>query len=230
MRNLLLLMVLLNALVFAYQHWIIEPNEPVAATHREQAYPGLLLAAAPQPEPPEVVGPAGSAESADVEADADIAADNVCTRVGPFAAAADAQAVERTVRERGATVRQTLEQGRVWVGHWVQVTGLESRPQGETMLARLAAAGMADAYIFSTEGTLRISLGVFRARSSADRALQQARSLGFSAMVEDRYQPGTQIWLWLQLPGDSSLRPGELKSVSGQIIRAETVSCADAGF
>ena len=44
MRNFLLTFLLLNILVFIYQRWIIEPDDPVDALHIDQDVPGLLLA------------------------------------------------------------------------------------------------------------------------------------------------------------------------------------------
>ena len=236
MRSFLLLLLLFNALVFAYQRWIIEPDAPVAATHREQLFAGLLLASAPEvpavvmaaePMPAPVADETQGSEVEDGKA-APIAMQ--CARIGPFPGLAEAQIAERTLRERGAAVRLSSEEGSVWVGHWVQLVGFDTRERAEAARLRLAAAGITDAYIVPGSDDARISFGVFRARTSADRAVQQARNLGFTARIEDRYQPGTNIWLWLQQPENASTPPGDLKSLSGQILRMESLPCGEAGY
>ena len=43
MRNLFLLILLLNLLAFAYQSWIIEPDESVPASFMSQEVPELMI-------------------------------------------------------------------------------------------------------------------------------------------------------------------------------------------
>ena len=112
----------------------------------------------------------------------------------------------------------------------MQVADQGDRQRAEAARDKLAAAGMRDAYIVAGADDNRISLGVYRQRSSADRALQQARDLGFDTLIDDRYQPGTNFWLSVRLPGDASLLPGEFKTDSGQILRTENLPCDQAGI
>ena len=225
MRNFLLLVLLLNILAFIYQRWIIEPDNPVDAMHVEQEVPGLLLAERPAAQPAAPAPAPPSPPTAPVQDSA-----YRCLRVGPFARSADADEVLARLRRQEAAVRQTEEPGRVWVGHWVQVVAPASRASAEQARDALISAGITDAYIVPAEGAFRISLGVYRQKGSADRTVRQAQSLGFATLVEDRYQAGTNFWLWVRLPGDQTFKAGEFNTGSRQILRTESIDCAEAGI
>ena len=240
MRNAFLMLLLLNILAFVYQAWIIEPDDPVDALYIEQDVPGLVLAE--RPEPPAEIAPAAEVESGD-ESELVVAetpeppAEQVasapayrCLRVGPFARETDADKVQLNLQRREATVRQSAEVGRVWVGHWAQVADQGSRKKAEEARDALIAKGIADAYILPGDDDQRISLGVYRQRASADRIVKQANGLGLATLVQDRYQPGTNFWLRVRLPADETLKPGEFKSDTGQILRTETIPCEEAGI
>ncbi len=221
MRNAFLLLLLLNILAFAFQSWIIEPDEPVDAMSIDQDVPGLMLAESRDelPAEPVVEEPARTGNPG-----------YRCLRLGPFARETDADQVRLSLQKREATVRQTAAAGGVWVGHWVQVADQGSRAKAEAARDKLAANGIPDAYIVPGDSDNRISLGVYRQRASADQTVRRARSLGFATRVDDRYQAGTNFWLRVRLPGDRTLNPGEFKTDTGQIMRTETIACADAGI
>jgi hypothetical protein len=222
MRNGLLVLLLLNFLAFAYQHWILEPDVKVAATYIAQDYPGLMLVATTTDPVAEVILP-----EVLISNDQGVYR---CLRVGPFPRENDADSVRRALERREATVRQTTKAGQVWVGHWVQVADQGSRAKAEATRDALIAAGIKDAYILPGDGDFRVSLGVFRLRSSANRVTEQAIKLGYDTRVDDRFQPGSNFWLQVRLPGDRPMQPGEFRTDEGQILRTETISCADAGI
>lgn len=225
MRNGLLVLLLLNFLAFAYQHWILEPSNKVAATYIDQDYPGLMVAGVADAPP----NPVAAVILPDVLKGSDGGVYR-CLRVGPFPRETDADTVRRALQSREAAVQQTTEPGQVWVGHWVQVTDQGSRSKAEVTRGALVAAGIKDAYILPGDDDFRISLGVFRLRSSANRVLEQSIQLGFDTRVDDRFQPGSNFWLQVRLPADRPMQPGEFRTDEGQILRTETVSCADAGI
>ena len=236
MRSFFLFVLLINLLAFAYQSWIIEPDVSVMATHLDQRVPELVLVA---PAPPAVQASAGdqavaedvrSDEPADAPSEPQEAAPAYrCLRIGPLPRETDADAVRLALRQKQATVRQTAEPGRVWVGYWVQTGAHASRSQAEDARKILNNNGMSDVYILPDNEQFRISLGVFRLRSSADGVVEQARKLGFDTRVVERYQPGTNFWLLVRIPADRSLQSGELPSVPGQILRTEATPCEEAG-
>ena len=88
---------------------------------------------------------------------------------------------------------------------------------------------MPDVYILS-DSENRISLGVFRLRSSADKIVDKARKIGVGTRVIERYQPGKNYWLLVRMPADQLLKPGDLPAVAGQILRTENVECSTAGI
>jgi hypothetical protein len=226
MRNFFLLVLLINLLAYAYQSWIIEPDISVEPTYFAQDVPELALV----PRPAEIQ--LAPEEPAAVESK-DIPAENKqayrCLRIGPFPRETDADAVRFALQKQEATVRQTAKEGRVWVGYWVQTAGQGSRSGAERARDSLVKGGMPDVYILPDNDNFRISLGVFRLRASADQVVRQVQQMGFDSRVIERYQPGTNFWLLARIPGDHSLKPGDLKSVSGQILRTENMLCEDAG-
>jgi hypothetical protein len=222
MRNGLLVLLLLNFLAYAYQHWILEPDTKVAATYIAQDYPSLILVDTASDPVAEVILP-------DVRISNDEDAYR-CLRVGPFPRENDADSVRRALESREASVRQTTKAGQVWMGHWVQVADQGSRSKAEVTRDALIAAGIKDAYILPGDDDFRVSLGVFRLRSSANRVLEQSIELGYDTRMDDRFQPGKNFWLQVRLPGDRPMQPGEFRTDEGQILRTETVSCADAGI
>lgn len=209
MRNFLLAFVLLNLLAFAYQRWIIEPAAKVDALDIEQAVPRLQVATRPSP------------PRKDTQADG-----ARCLRIGPFLRADAADQIRQRLVSQGAVVQQTAEPGQVWVGHWVQVAVKGDRSAAVVARDRLQAAGLRDAYIVSGAPLRRISLGVFRLLSSADRVVDQARELGYEPTVTERYQPGTNFWLRARLLAEQRLDAGDLTGARGQIVRSEAVPCS----
>ncbi len=218
MRNLVLMIVLINLLAWIYQRWIIEPDEQVAATHVEQDYPRLTAyrqpARAPQPATPD--------ESA---GDKIVESETKCLKIGPISDESDADRLAASLRERGLDVAASSAEGQIWVGHWVQVVDQASRGAAEDARAALVRAGLRDAYILSGGDELKISLGVFKSSASADETIRRARALGYTTRMDERYQPGTQYWLRVAMPADRGFRPGELRSAGGQILRTEVVVC-----
>ena len=222
MRNLFMSLLLINALAWAYQSWVLEPDKPVAARHIDQGYPRLQLLARQG---------AGSAVPAEPALDnaAEAAGENAvkCLKIGPIIGENDAISIAGNLGGRGIEVRRSAEQGQVWVGHWVQVAGLPSRQVAELARDRLVDAGLNDSYIVTGGSELKISLGVFKSTRSADAIVARARELGFETRIEERYQPGVQYWLAVRLAGGLELLAGDLRSDTGQILRTEVLPCSN---
>jgi hypothetical protein len=111
----------------------------------------------------------------------------------------------------------------------VQVPDQGSRSAAEQARNALRAAGMTDAYVLPGDGN-RISLGVFRLRSSANQVVEKAKRAGYATRVDDRFQPGTNFWLQVRIPDDAPAELGELRTTSGRILRTESLACEAAGF
>jgi len=216
MRNFFMLLLLVNMLAFAYQKWIIQPDNPVAATFVEQNYPRLTAVRLQRTPPPEPVAVVKNGENV-----------AKCLQIGPISRENDAISLLQQLRESGVAATRSTAPGQVWVGHWVQVTGLADRAAALAARDQLVAAGLSDAYIVSGD-PLKISLGVFKSAASVDKTIAQARRLGFSTRKDERFQSATQHWLLVTLPEGRELRPGELRGDTGQILRTESVPCLDA--
>lgn len=219
MRNALFVLLLLNFLAYAYQSWILEPDIIVAPEYLEQDFPGLMLGER-LPDRVATVKVTPVAEANDVGMS--------CLRIGPFSLESDADAVSRALKPRARKVGQTAEEGQVWVGYWVQVDDQVSRAEAENTRKALVTAGISDAYIVVEEADLRVSLGVYRLRSSANRVMEQATGLGYETILTDRFQAGTNYWVQVSLTGKQTLQSGEFQTDSGRILRTETVVCGDA--
>jgi len=217
MRNAFLLILFINFLAFVYQRWIMEPDVSVEPWALSQSVPELQAIAK---EPPESAGLSGEIAVAETE--------SRCMRIGPFSREADADEVRDALELRGAPAQKTEEEGRVWVGYWVQTAGQGSRNGAEKARASLVEGGMPDVYILPDTDDFRISLGVFRMRTSADTIIREARNMGFDTRIVERYQPGINYWLETRTSGERLLQPGELELDSGQILRTETVACKES--
>jgi hypothetical protein len=124
-----------------------------------------------------------------------------CVTIGPFKTATEANGALGDYEDQGmrATVRST--QGQIFVGHWVQIRGIENREAGNAMLNKLKEGGLGDAYLVPTEDEgLKISLGLFGEMSRAERVELQAKSLGLPADVSPRMREGTVYFVDIGLP------------------------------
>ena len=214
MRNLVLLLVLANLLVLAWQRWIVPPPAADPLQLQAQREAELVLIKA---EPPSGATPSGAGRA--------------CLRVGPFATDEQAAAAAAGLRSQGLSATARTEAGEVWVGHWVQVPDLASRAAAAEARDALVAAGVADAYVVRADGDYKISLGVFRERTRAERVARLARGAGFEVLTTDRTRAGEETWLWLE-PGETP----DLRALAGpgdQILRSEPAPCtagpADSG-
>jgi hypothetical protein len=218
-RNVFLALLFANLLAFGWHLWIVPPEVPASRLVRLGTEPELTLAGAGQ------VGPATS-PSASASPPAAAAGAPRCLRIGPLADGGVADAVSQRLQQQGIVVAQSSEEGQIWVGHWVQLENVGDRAQAERTVARLSAGGLPDAYVLQAAGPATISLGVFRSQERADKVVADARRLGFSPVVTDRYRVGVQFWLLARLRAGERVPVAELARESGQILRSEPVSCA----
>jgi hypothetical protein len=124
-----------------------------------------------------------------------------CVTVGPFKTATEANGALGDYEDQGmrAAVRSTM--GQIFVGHWVQIRGIENREAGNAILNKLKEGGLGDAYLVPTDDEgLKISLGLFGEMSRAERIELQAKSLGLAADVTPRMREGTVFFVDIGLP------------------------------
>lgn len=197
MRNLLLLLVLANILYFIWQMVIEEPPQRgVAVVEVSQLGPPLQLSRTTQP-----ATSVGAMLGASGQMDLAAVVGRSCVSIGPFTSSPDAQRVFLDYENEGmrASVRPT--EGQVFVGHWVQIRDIPDRETGNSMIARLAAGGLTDAYLVPTDDEgLKISLGLFGEMSRAERVELQADSLDMNAEITQRMRDETVYYVDIALP------------------------------
>ena len=198
MRNLLLLLLLANILYFMWGWFAEEPPQPgVAIVDESDLGPPLAVTANRSAESAASVGAVlGSGEPSDLEA----LVGRSCVTVGPFRAAADSDAAQTRYSGEGMRAQVRTAQGKIFVGHWVQIQNVASRDAGNQMLAQLRDGGLGDAYLVDDEEGLKISLGLFGNASNAEQIELQARSLGLDAEIVPRTSEGTHYYVDIALP------------------------------
>jgi hypothetical protein len=210
MRNLVLVLVLANLLVLAWQRWIVPPPAADALALQAVREPELvLLKAAMAPEP----AVAASSRPA------------ACIRIGPFASAEAAANGAAVLSARGLDPSSQVEAAEVWVGNWVQVVDLPDRQAAVKAREALVAAGVQDAYVVQDSPGYKISLGVFRDLARAERVARLARGAGYPVETTDRVRAGEEHWLVLLAPGGAAPGLQELASGADRILRSEPVAC-----
>ncbi|RMF96932.1 MAG: SPOR domain-containing protein [Gammaproteobacteria bacterium] len=221
MRNLFLLLLLLNLLLLGWQRWVLPP--PVADPYAQPGGADVPALAAYRPAPGPA-RPAGRAEAAVAQGPDEPA----CIGIGPFSEAAAARRAAALLAARQMRVQIEARDAAVWLGHWVQLTGFRTREQAAAALRQLKAAGLSDAYIVRDGDAFLISLGVFRSDAGTERTIALARAAGFEPVARDRYRQGTERWLLVEYPPGSPPDLGELAAVAGGILRLETGGCREA--
>lgn len=235
MRNLFLILLLANLLFAGWRLWIAPPDVPPRQSGAAGPGTALQLAIRHHGEVVEKPGggPSGPApgmgpgEGAVTGAGGE-GSEGRCTRIGPIL---DGQVLDRLrarLLGRGITASTQTEDGQVWVGHWVQLESVPGREEADRMVARLAAAGVPDAYVFQSAPPFTVSLGVFRDKAHAERVAARAAELGFHPQLTDRYRAGTKYWLLLPMTPAGPPGLDDLSQESGEILRAETVPCRSA--
>jgi hypothetical protein len=152
-----------------------------------------------------------------------------CISVGPFRDVAEAAHAASTLRSGGYDPRQRVAEGEVWAGVWVYLPIAPSR-SSEQMQAKLKAGGIDDALEMPgpSEGSV-LSLGLYSDQKRAQSRISQAQALGFNPSIADRKRTGDVYWIDIDLkPTDSVLKPSDLETDSGRIVRLEVKGCPPA--
>jgi len=217
-RNLFLSLLLANLLVLAWQRWIVPPEVDQPLARRSPGSESQLV----------LVGRPGR-PAAEAAGDERETGTTRCMRVGPFADDGAAGSVARRLTERGIRVSRSSRRGRVWIGHWVQVTDLPDGAAASAAVDRLNEAGIVDAYIASSSPEYKVSLGVFRDADRAQSTAGIARRIGLEPVVADRYREGREYWLKATLAPGQALMLRELAADGGGILRTEAVPCDTPG-
>ena len=234
MRALALLLIVANLGYLGWALLIDAPAEPLSVTSSTDSSPRLILASERVSEPSAPVAkktPARVASKSTAPADSprESGAEK-CVSVGPFQDLSTVVQASAILKGVGFDSRQRLEQGELWVGHWVSISGFNSHEQAQNAIERLKDKGVADAYILpGGEASNVISLGVFKEHERAQRRMNEAKNLGFDATIADRTRTGSVYWVDVDLKdGKQTLDTSVLASQPGKIVRLELRSCAQS--
>ncbi len=203
MRNLVFFLILINVLVFGWFNWVEQPTVDRGVNVRtvSELTPRAELAAPP--------------EAAAIP-------ETSCFIIGGYETEEAASDLVRALTEAGADVRTEAEIRTVFVGHWVQVTNLETRAEANAAAATLTAGGLDEAYIAGNEDEgYVISLGLFSELDRAQSVEAQAIAAGINPGIfaRNREEPGFRIWF-------STLDAPAIQPLIADLEAAEPVDCA----
>jgi len=224
MRNILLMLVLANVLVFLWGKFVEPPSEQgVVIVKESDLGPPLEVSDALQAEAAMSVGAVlGSGKPSDLAA----VVGRSCVTIGPFKNGGDANAAMDDYESEGMRVSIRTTQGQIFVGHWVQIRNIPDRAAGNLMIGKLQAGGLGDAYMVETESDgLKISLGVFGEMSRAERIELQAKSLDLPADITPRTREATVFFVDIGLPPGKGAGAIVEKYGEDKVLLRERASC-----
>jgi hypothetical protein len=227
MRVLGLILILANVLYWGWTQFVdvVEDDAPQTVHAPEKEVPRIQLANEISPEVATKPAP-GPAAPAATPAPAAIGEPMACISVGPFADLPEAAQASAILRSQNFGPRQRLEQGEVFVGHWVSVQNFSKREDAERALDMLTKHGVTDVYILpGTDPPNVLSLGVFADPRRAQRRADEVRGLGLQPQIADRTRSGTVYWIDVDLHEqgqliDTSIFPAEPGKISRLMLRA----------
>jgi len=136
-----------------------------------------------------------------------------CMSVGPFPDVTNSAQAAAILKQKGFEPKQRAAEGDTLQGYAVMVSGLKSEQDADKTLVTLERSGIKDALVMpaGSDGTRRISLGLFTERARADKRAEAVKALGLKPEVSERKIPGTLYWVDLPpQPGMSSVPMADL--------------------
>ena len=214
MRTLVLLLVLANAVFFAWARYVAPPEaaaDPVPLGR--QIEPQKLKVIAPADLPPVAARPAPAPVVLK------------CIEWGSFtlADASQAQAALEPLQLGERLAQRRTEESAGW---WVFIPPQGSRPAAQKKAAELKALAVDDYFVVQDEGPYRwaLSLGVFRSEEAAQARLTALRAQGVrSAQVGSRETTISKVWLQVKAV-DAGLY-ARLKEVARGVEGSELREC-----
>ena len=206
MRNLLLALLLANALYMLWGNFARDDRKPgVAVLSERDLGPPLAVAeaveAAGEDAAEIVVAEAGVALDSETATELSAVVGRTCVTIGPFRSQDDADSALTRYTAEGMRTAQRQESGQIFVGHWVQVRNIETREEGNATVQQLRDGGIPEAYLVTTDDEgLKISLGLFGNLEGAQRIERQAQSLGLPADISRRMSNGVFYFVDVALP------------------------------
>jgi cell division septation protein DedD len=238
MRAVALLLVIANLAYLGWATLVDAPADtPAASSQLDPSVPQLVLASEKKVATERAAGlatsrprPTPAAQSTPTVSENG----SQCISIGPFQDLPSATQASAALRTAGHDSRQRLEQGQLWVGYWVSVSGFGNREEAERAVTKLKQSGLSDVYISLSGGgdapTNIVSLGVFKESERAQRMLREAKQLGFDAQISDRTRAGSVYWIDIDFAKPTpNFDFSILGSEPGKILRLEQLACPQKG-
>jgi hypothetical protein len=202
MKNILLMLLLANILYYVWGQYIEEETQPgVDVVGASDFGPPMDVTSGRDGDTIASVGAVlGSGQMSALNA----VVGRSCVTIGPFIdrADADSAALEYSNEGMRAMLRET--RGKIFVGHWVWIRGIEDEAMGQEIMTQLIDGGLGDAYVDRTDSEgLKISLGLFGEVEGAEKIELQALSLGLPAETIPSTRPSDVFFV------DIGLSPGK---------------------
>ncbi|MGD8339164.1 MAG: hypothetical protein PVH89_00190 [Gammaproteobacteria bacterium] len=257
MRNLFLVLVLVNLVVLAYFQWVIERPEgrppyrgPGITLLREidrdmlnDVLVALRSGTSPAAGGATIPDSGGEfevdvtdfeRERAETQGDAidageEQSADLACASIGPYLEAAEADEAIATLVASGFEPARRLRAAQVWQGYQVYIDQAQSETAARDIAATLRDSGVDATPVFagSNSRTL-VSVGIFPDMESATAEAERVGELGYEAKTVDSMAMAETYWLDVTLSGDQSVSMDLLRE-PGTISRLEQLPCTADG-
>lgn len=198
MKNLLLLLLLVNLLFFLWAMFDEPTLQPGVVVIDEADFgPPLDIAGADTANVASVGAILGSGDAPDLEA----VVGRSCVSIGPFTDEEESASIEADFSEEGLQTNLREVEAEVFVGHWVQIRNVADDTEANSILETLADGGLEEAYLVRTEEEgLKISLGVFEDMEGAEKVELEARSMGFTPDISPRIAEAQVRYVDVALP------------------------------
>jgi len=226
LKPLFLLLLLANALFFAWTQWVAPPR--ALAGHATPSATGdseiRLLREAP------LARELSSESATDDAAAAEPAL--ACVSAGPFVERSAVDRASERLQQRGFASRLRQAPGETRVGLWVRIEGFATSVDAENAVPGLRWAGIEDAYVIDEEnGGATISLGIFGGVAGAAEAEKIARGAGFEPVTSERTRETEVFWLDVDRQVNGSLPSLEdvVGDAPGAASDVELRACVQAG-
>ncbi|WP_127475814.1 SPOR domain-containing protein [Sulfurivermis fontis] len=187
-------------------------------------------ASPPIAEPVETVEPEAAAVAVDVTPEP--ASENppsslfTCLRLVGLDSKNEATRAGQALAQGGAMVKRQGEETGETKRYWVMLPPVASPTAAAPILQRLERAGVKDFYLIRTgENANAVSLGVYSAKDSAQRRVQQIRAVKLKPRIEEIALPVKRWWLEFDWPADGSaevwrgMLPKDLRMVAAENCR-----------
>jgi hypothetical protein len=226
MKNLLMMLVLANALYFMWDRYGDKAEEVgIAIVEENRLGPRLKLGEARVAEvATEITTEFDTGRVTDLAA----VVGQSCVSIS-FRNSAEAGSALTDYRNAGMRASQRTAPGSVFIGNWVQIRNIPDRDLGNEMLATLKQGGISDVILLQDNGAYKISLGLFGEASGVERMELQARSLGMEPEIIPEIRDAMLYYVDIALPPGRGAGAMIEQYGEDRVLLRDRASCPNSG-